>query len=59
MEEHEYTQDEYETTKLFVATLAEDELIKFIIGQSHAINGLTSNNRTFAKAYREILNKKN
>jgi hypothetical protein len=53
----EFEKYEYEAVELFMDNLSKDELIKFIIGQSRAIEGLTENNRSFGKAYRNILSK--
>jgi len=50
----EFTPDEYESTNLFINTINKDELIKFMIGQQRAIDGLTQNNDGLKKAFHEI-----
>ena len=53
----EYEPYEYEAVELFMDNITKEELIKFIIGQNRAIEGLTVNNRSFGTAYRNILSK--
>jgi len=45
-------------TILFIRSVSERELAEFIVHQTDAIEGLTKNNKSFIKVYKDLQNKK-
>ena len=44
-------------TKFFLDNITQIDLIDFIIGLQDAVDGLSKNNKSFVKAYKEMLQK--